>query len=180
MKWMLVLACLAMGTTAMGSSEKSDTSARNVQIVKAWAQALERGDRIGAEQFLSEDTRNFGRTVGREGYRRVWDDIYTTFPDWKMEIVDLVATGDSVILRAQVSATHRGVGRLPINGGLLVGVQPTGRHFEVQHIHWFKLRDGRITDHYATRDDIGMMQQLGLLPDVSRPDVKPRVEVQAR
>ena len=31
------------------------------------------------------------------------------------------------------------------------------------HIHRYKLRDGKIVDHYATRDDIGMMVQLGLL-----------------
>jgi hypothetical protein len=42
----------------------------------------------------------------------------------------------------------------------------------VQHIHWYKLLDGKIVDHYATRDDIGMMQQLGLLPAIERPDTK--------
>jgi predicted ester cyclase len=46
---------------------------------------------------------------------------------------------------------------------MLVGVQPTQKHFEVQHIHWYKLRDGKIVAHTANRDDIGMMRQLGLL-----------------
>ena len=47
---------------------------------------------------------------------------------------------------------------------LLVGVPPTHRHFKADAIHWFKLKDGKIADHYATRDDLSMMQQLGLLP----------------
>jgi predicted ester cyclase len=47
---------------------------------------------------------------------------------------------------------------------LLVGVQPTGKHFEVQHIHWYKVHDGKITDHATSRDDLGMTEQLGLLP----------------
>ena len=92
------------------------------------------------------------------------EDIHRTFPDMRLEIVDLLAAGDAVIVRCRFSGTHEGVGQLPVNGGLLVGVAPTHKHFEVQHIHWYELRAGKIVDHYATRDDIGMMQQLGLLP----------------
>jgi hypothetical protein len=32
------------------------------------------------------------------------------------------------------------------------------------HIHWYKVRNGKIVEHTANRDDIGMMRQLGLLP----------------
>jgi hypothetical protein len=44
---------------------------------------------------------------------------------------------------------------------------PTQEHFDVQHIHWYKVRDGHIVEHTANRDDIGMMRQLGLLPPAS-------------
>jgi predicted ester cyclase len=91
-------------------------------------------------------------------------DIFRTFPDWKLEIVEMVAEGDSVVVCCRVSGTHRGVAARAVNGGFLVGVQPTGKHFEVQHIHWYKVRDGMITDHSTSRDDLGMTQQLGLLP----------------
>jgi predicted ester cyclase len=66
-------------------------------------------------------------------------------------------------VRGIFSGTHRGIGRLPMNGGMLVGVPPTGRHFEVQHIHMLQVRDGKIVEHFASRDDLGMMQQLGLI-----------------
>jgi predicted ester cyclase len=49
-------------------------------------------------------------------------------------------------------------------------VPPTGKRYEAQHIHWFKLRDGKIVAHWANRDDLGMMQQLGLLPTSKRPE----------
>jgi predicted ester cyclase len=80
-----------------------------------------------------------------------------------MEIVDMVAEADSVVVRCKVSGTHRGAAKLAMNGGL-IGVEPSGRHFEVQHIRWYKVRNGKIVEHYANRDDLGMMQQLGLLP----------------
>jgi predicted ester cyclase len=79
-------------------------------------------------------------------------------------IVEVAAEGDSVIVRCRVSGTHRGVATRAVNGGLLVGVQPTGKHFQVQHIHWYKVSGGKITDHSTSRDDLGMSQQLDLLP----------------
>jgi predicted ester cyclase len=81
----------------------------------------------------------------------------------------MVAAGDAVIVRCRVSGTHRGVATKRLNGGFLMGIQPTGKRFEVQHIHWYKLRDGTITDHFTNRDDLGMIQQLGLLPVPTAP-----------
>jgi predicted ester cyclase len=54
---------------------------------------------------------------------------------------------------------------------MLVGVQPTGRSFEVQHIHMYQVLDGKITEHFANRDGVGMMRQLGLLPRFRRREI---------
>ena len=99
-------------------------------------------------------------------------DILTTFPDQRLEIDKIVATGDDVIFRAKVTATHLGVGRLPVDGGRLVGVAPTGKSYTNQHIHWFALKDGLIVEHRANRDDITMMVQLGLMPPHTPPAPK--------
>jgi predicted ester cyclase len=141
----------------------------NRRVVRQHHERLNAGDWQAALLDYAEDTRNFGRPVGRDGLRATFEDIYTTFPDWKMEIVDLVAEGDWVVVRCTVSGTHKGVGKRPINGGMLVGVAPTGKRFEVQHIHWYTVRGGKIVDHRATRDDIGMNRQLGLLPPAPGP-----------
>lgn len=170
MKAILAIVLTWAGAVVLAFAD--DSAARNLALARGFTEALGRGEIDAAIAYFAPDASNFGRPVSREGFRKILDDIHTTFPDWKMEVVDSVASADSVVLRCKVSATHRGVGKLPINGGLLVGVPPSGRHFEVQHIHSFKLRDGKIVDHYATRDDLGMMQQLGLLPQVSRPDTQ--------
>lgn len=105
-----------------------------------------------------------GRGVTRDMLKGNLEDIFTTFPDWHSEIIDMVADHDVVVTRNRVSGTHKGVAKRAVNGGMLVGVQPTGKRFEVQHIRWYKLRDGKTVEHRAVRDDIGMMRQLGLLP----------------
>lgn len=120
------------------------------------------GDWRAAADDYAEDACNFGRPVGRAGYLAVFEDIYTTFPDWRMDVEELLVHGDDVVVRCRVCGTHLGVGRRHVNGGKLVGVEPTGRRFEVTHIHWLKLRDGKFVEHYAARDDLGMLSQLGL------------------
>ena len=41
---------------------------------------------------------------------------------------------------------------------------PRGRNFAVTQTHWFRMRDGRVAEHWANRDDLGMGQQLGWNP----------------
>jgi len=139
-----------------------ENSATNIKTVENQLAEMNRGDWKTALNVYTPDTRNFGRTVGRAVMARIFQDIYTSFPDFKQEIVEIVAVGDSVIVREKMSGTHDGVGQIPVNGGMLVGVAPTGRHYEIDAIHWYRLKDGKIADHYAVRDDLKMMQDLGL------------------
>ena len=148
-----------------------DVVKRNVAAVRAHHAVLNAGKVTDAVHYFAENARNHGVPVGRHGVLRVLTDIYTTFPDWRMELVSLDAVGDDVVVRCIVSGTHKGVGRIPVNGGLLVGVPATGKSFKVQHIHWYTLKNGLIIEHRANRDDIGMMQELGLLPLVKRYDL---------
>ena len=123
---------------------------RNEDVVRHFFERIDRGNVQSALLDLAEDTKNFDRPVGREGFRQVNEDILTTFPEYHFEIEEMVGEGDSVVMRCKVSGTHRGIGKRPVDGGMLVGVAPTQKHFEVQHIHRIKLRDGKIVDHYAT------------------------------
>lgn len=145
--------------------EHNVTARRNAEIVRRLLDATNRHDVDAAIKFFADDTVNHGIPTGRSGARRVLTDIFTTFPDWRMEIIDMVAVGDDVVIREIVSGTHLGTGRVAANGGLLVGVPPTGRKFRVQAMHWYTLNeDGLIVGARANRDDVGMMQHLGLLP----------------
>jgi uncharacterized protein (TIGR02246 family)/steroid delta-isomerase-like uncharacterized protein len=150
---------------------------RNRDVVRRHLELINRGEwRQAAEMFAPDVHHHLGTwrqgseviVTGQKILTDNLEDIFRTFPDWKMDIVEMVAEGESVVVRCRVSGTHRGVGAKRINGGFLVGVQPSGKRFEVQHIHWYKLRDGKITDHFTNRDDLGMTQQLGLLPSGNR------------
>ncbi len=159
----MILFLIAGSMTASPQNTVPDRSAQNAAIVRAHHDLMNKADWKTALNDFSEDTKNFGRPVGRDHVAMILQDVWTTFPDFRLEILDLVAKDDWVVVRCRESGTHLGVGKLPVNGGLLVDVPPTHKHFEVDATHWWKLRDGKIVDHYGVRDDLGMMEQLGLI-----------------
>jgi steroid delta-isomerase-like uncharacterized protein len=172
---LLVFICILTSITMPRSllSQASAETERNRQLITRHFELMNSGKwREAAEMFALEARHHLGtwesggeRIVqGKEILTQNLDDIFRTFPDWKMEIVEMVADSDSVVVRCRVSGTHKGIATKRLNGGFLMGVDPTGKHFEVQHIHWYKIHDGKITDHFTNRDDLGMTQQLGLLP----------------
>ena len=170
--------CLAaVAAISLGGSvsvlAQAPQAQRNREVIQRHLDLINRGEWRQAAEYFAEDVQHHrgtwqdgaeGIVRGKKALTDNLEDIFRTFPDWKMEIVEIAADGDSVIVRCRVSGTHRGVATRAVNGGLLVGVQPGGKHFQVQHIHWYKVRDGKITDHSTNRDDLGMSQQLGLVP----------------
>ena len=161
MRSTLLLWALLLMTSPVFAADP-DTPAANEAIIKTQLDEMNSGDWKTALGLYTTDTRNFGRKVGKAVMAQIFSDIYATFPDFQQKIVDIVAVGDSVIVREKMSGTHNGVGRIPVNGGLLVGVPPTHKHYVIDAIHWYTLKGGKIVDHYAVRDDLAMMQQLGL------------------
>jgi predicted ester cyclase len=77
-----------------------------------------------------------------------------SFPDVQMELVELIAGGDTVVGRFTCSATHL---------GHWLGHALTGHPFErVDEVYIFRLRDGRIVQVWSLEDTLGRLRQLGL------------------
>ncbi len=169
---LVAVAAIATGVSVSTRAQTSEPQ-RNRDVIRQHLDVMNRGEWRQAAEYFAQDVQHHrgnwqngteAIVRGKKALSDNLEDIFRTFPDWKMEIVEVAAEGNSVIVRCRVSGTHKGVATRAVNGGLLVGVQPTGKHFQVQHIHWYKVRDGKITDHSTSRDDLGMSQQLGLLP----------------
>lgn len=75
--------------------------------------------------------------------RKVLGEIKTNFPDARLTTLNSVAEGEWVVVRCTYG-THRGTSSFPVDGGMVVGVQPTGRSFEVQHIRMYRVLDCKI------------------------------------
>src|SRR5713226_5339533 len=93
---------------------------------------------------------------GAENFKRVMEIVHVSAPDQKWKVQGLIAEGDLVACRVTWSGTHR---------GFFIGVPGTNRPFSVEHIHIFRVTDGRIAVHWGVRDDLAMLRQIGVVPD---------------
>jgi steroid delta-isomerase-like uncharacterized protein len=155
---------LMLASGAMAQSPEAALEARNEAVIRHHHDAINRGDVAAAAAFYADTVLNNGNVIARPRLFAIMQDNARTFPDWRMTIDRLVVRGDDVVVLMTVTGTHRGVSQRPVNGGVYLGVAPTGKSFSVLHTHWFKVKDGLIVEHRATRDDLGMSRQLGLLP----------------
>jgi predicted ester cyclase len=86
--------------------------------------------------------------------RRWISPFQSAFPDFRMDIVELVAEGDTVVGRFKCSGTHRGE---------WLGVDATGRRFEdVDEIYVFRIENGKLSSAIGVEDNLTRMRQLGL------------------
>ena len=144
-------------------------SARNVATIRRWVEEMWNGRQYGlcdeliAPQFVEHAHAPFsehepGLVDGPQTMRESMEWLIGQFPDVSMVIEAVAAQGDLVAARVLSTGTNLG----PLNGI----IPPTGRTFRAEQTHWYRLEDGRIVEHWATRDDLTSMLQLGV---VSRP-----------
>ncbi len=80
----------------------------------------------------------------------------SAFPDFEMEIVDLIAEGDKVAAHFSCSGTHHGE---------WLGLPATGRRFErVDEIYIFGVQRGKLVSAVGVEDNLTRMRQLGINP----------------
>ncbi|MGW6422405.1 ester cyclase [Nocardia sp. NPDC055053] len=52
------------------------------------------------------------------------------------------------------------------NGDVAQAFPATGKSFAITRTHWIRIADGKVIEHWANRDDLGMSMQVGALPRV--------------
>jgi predicted ester cyclase len=127
------------------------------------------GDLAAVGDVVDDDFTKFGirRTGGRAGMRHIITIWRTAFPDLSVEIQEEIVHQDKVVHRLLMRGTHLGDFQLGIGPGRVIGTMPpTGRTFAADQIHIHRVRAGKIVEHSASRNDLLMLAQLGLLPGV--------------
>jgi predicted ester cyclase len=143
----------------MSTTEENKTLFR-----RTYEELLNQGNLEVAEDLVSPDFINHearpGRDRGPESMRGLATMLRTAFSDLHLAIEELVSEGDIVAGRLTMSGTHEGP---------LMGTPPTGRSVRQDHMHFVRFRDSKTVEHWGVRDDLGMMQQLGVMPEPGQP-----------
>jgi predicted ester cyclase len=87
-----------------------------------------------------------------EQFLKMW---YNVFSDWSHNVEDLVAEGDRVAVRVTAQATHTGE---------FMGVPASGKRISVVSTGIARIAGGKIAEWWNSPDQLGLMQQLGLIP----------------
>lgn len=118
---------------------------------------LDAVDRYLAPGFVNHDPFP-GFAPDREGMRRTAQVFRQAFPDWHSQLEALIAEDDLVTERFTARGTHRGE---------IMGVAPTGRVVVLAGINIFRVQNGRLVERWGRTDDLGFLQQLGIVPAMS-------------
>ena len=105
------------------------------------------------------------RVAGAAGFYSTALWLRAAFADLRYDIHHAVADGDLVVVNSTMNGRHVAPWAVYAEDGTLDTVfPPTNRAFAMTQSHWFRLEEGRIVEHWANRDDLGMARQLGWLP----------------
>jgi predicted ester cyclase len=90
-------------------------------------------------------------------YREWFGNMFEAFPDFRFEILDLVAEGEKAAVRWHATGTFNGSVRFE-------GMLPTGASVDITGIDLVTVRNGRLQRNEAYMNGAQMARQLGALP----------------
>jgi predicted ester cyclase len=105
------------------------------------------------------------RVPGPDGYWATAQWLRRAFTGLHYDIHHAVGDGDLVVVNSTMNGQHTQSWAVYGQSGDVDTVfPPTHRSFAMTQSHWFRMKDGRILEHWANRDDLGMARQLGWIP----------------
>ena len=121
------------------------------------ARDLDAFDEILAPDAVDHDPQNpFREMRGPEGAKRNAQMYHAAFSDGRFEVHEQLAEGDCVVTRWTAKGT---------NDCELMGMSPTGKSVEIDGIGIDRIADGKVVESWGCWDTLGMMQQLGVVPE---------------
>jgi len=112
-------------------------------------------DEVTAVDFIDHDPMVAELPPGPEGVKQEFSMLRAAFPDLHVTVEDMVAEGDKVVSRLTMRGTHKGE---------FMGIAPTGKQITVAVIDILRIVGGKIVEHWNIVDNLGMMQQLSVVP----------------
>ena len=108
-----------------------------------------------AQTYVRRDTTLPFEVVGPEGVLQLGDLLLGAFSEIELDVQDTVAEGDKVLVRLRFRGVHSG----PFGD-----YAATGKRFDVAVLDLFRMEDGKIAEQWPAIDNVGLQQQIGMLP----------------
>jgi steroid delta-isomerase-like uncharacterized protein len=113
-------------------------------------------DELFTPDFVLHDPSVPQEVRGIEALKQYITMYRTAYPDTHFTVEDQIAEGDRVVTRWTGQGTHQGE---------LMGIPPAGKQVTVTGIELDHFSGGKIEESWVSYDALGMMQQLGIVPE---------------
>jgi steroid delta-isomerase-like uncharacterized protein len=120
-------------------------------------------DELVADNFVNHDpTLPLDLPPGREGFKELVNFYRSAFPDAQVTVENQIAEGDKVATRWTGRGTHQGD---------FAGLPATGKQATITGITIDRIEGGRIVESWNEANQLGLLQQLGAIPEQARTQV---------
>jgi steroid delta-isomerase-like uncharacterized protein len=131
----------------------------HAKTMRSTYERINAGDIAGFGDLVADDFvehQGMPAVPTKEGTLEFFRALLAAFPDWRMNVEDLIAGGDKAVARVTVTGTHKGE---------FMGVPPTGTQVKVELIDIMRFDGaGLVREHWGVADMLSLMQQLGVVP----------------
>jgi predicted ester cyclase len=143
-------------STVPDSAEIREANKRIMQRLmdEVWTKGnLDAADELFSADHTSPDAPTL--PPGPAGTKMIAGMFRTAFPDLKVEVLEMMASGDRVAARLRETGTHKGD---------LMGIAPTGKSVDFGEMAILRIANGKIAESWYQPDMPTLMQQLGVMP----------------
>lgn len=130
----------------------------NLSAQEAFGDAVNSGDFDAFERLVAADSVDHdpapGQGPGPDGYRAMFTELRSAFPDLHIEVEHLVATDDEVAFAYRMTGTQQ---------GLLRGFPASGKTVSIRGMQISRFDGGKLVERWGSSDELGMLTQLGLV-----------------
>ena len=140
----------------------------NIEAQKKMGEAINSGHLEKLRDVMTADVKDHDpapdQGKGVEGFIKFFTSLRSAFPDLSIAVEQLVADEDNVAFAYTLTGTH--------NGNFL-GIPPSGKKVKARGLQISKFKDGKITERWGSSDELGIMQQIGVIKPAKSVDTPP-------
>jgi len=128
-------------------------------VLRGFEEFIVKGNLAAADELLVPNfvahAPGFPPLQGIEAYKQFLTIYLSALSDRQADVQDVSAEGDRVAVRITYQGTHTGA---------LMGIPPTGKRVMITGMCFFQVANGKLLEQWINNDDLGLMQQLGVVP----------------
>lgn len=122
-------------------------------VIKSFVEEVFNEHNIPAsEKYFAKENPPIG--LGREGFKKSLNELFTAFPDIQANIEHIVAENGNVVVFLNFAGTHKGE---------FQGIPPTNKIINIRSADLYKIENEIIVGHWDIVDQLNLLEQIGAI-----------------